>query len=48
MSGGAASHFNHGRDTLIEDPKGGKARQDSYILEFRDTPAEIAPLLGLS
>jgi hypothetical protein len=32
----------------IEDPKGGKARQDSYILEFRDIPAEIAPLLGLS
>jgi hypothetical protein len=32
----------------IEDPKGGKAREDSYILEFRDIPAEIAPLLGLS
>ena len=32
----------------IEDPKGGKARLDSYILEFQDVPAEIAPLLGLS
>jgi hypothetical protein len=32
----------------IEDPKTGAARQDTYVLEFQEVPAEIAPLLGLS
>jgi hypothetical protein len=32
----------------IEDPKSGRARNQSYILEFPDVPDDLAPLLGLS
>jgi hypothetical protein len=31
----------------IEDPKSGRARNESYILEFPDVPADLVPLLGL-
>jgi hypothetical protein len=32
----------------IEDPKSGRARNQSYILEFPGVPDDLAPLLGLS
>ena len=31
----------------IENPRDGKAREDSYVLEFPSLPEEFAPLLGL-
>jgi hypothetical protein len=37
-----------GRDIHVADPRGGRARDDSYILEFASVPDTLADVLKLT
>ena len=48
FEGGRLALYILERGLDIEDPKTGRARNETYILEFAGVPAELASLLGLS
>jgi hypothetical protein len=48
IEGGRRNLYILERGLDIEDPKTGRARGETYILEFAGVPIELAPLLGLS